>query len=151
MKSIIILALLFVFSVNAIESTGVIEKDIDTISLKGNWFIGYKYSYKLSPFDKPSRFFGFFYKEEFIQIIEPNEIAFTELRKSQSLKITILVLSSMTGIFIGWNLGNAMWGKPINKPTMIAAIPLFSFALSLDILSTKKFKKSVSIFNKMKQ
>jgi hypothetical protein len=120
----------------------------DTISLKGNWFIGYKYSYQCSEYNKVTGFFTI--KSEFKDVVSINQTAKIELNAAETYSVIGNVIGCIGGGITGWYLADLTYGKKVDSWVWPTAISLIGVGFTLDIFGIKHLLKSVKIFNNIK-
>jgi hypothetical protein len=120
----------------------------DTISLKGNWFIGYKYSYHCSDYQNISGLFSL--KQDFKDIISTNLNAKREINVAISYSVIGTVLGCVGAGIAGWHLADLTYGKKVDSWVWYTSISLLGVGITFNIFGTSHMLKSVKIFNKFK-
>ena len=122
------------------------QKCGDAISLEGNWFTGYKYSYHCSEYNKVAGLFTI--TNEFNNIISLNPKAKSELNVALAYSDFGLAIGCIGGAIIGWHLADLTYGKKVDNWVWPTAIGLMGVGITLDIIGTNHMLKSIKIFNK---
>ncbi len=117
----------------------------DTISLKGNWFIGYKYSYRCSDYQKIAGFFSL--KKELRDILSTNLAAQKEMSAALTWGGFGTVLGCIGGAIIGWNLADVTYGKKVENRVWYIALGFIGVGITFDIIGTRRMLQSVRTFN----
>ena len=120
----------------------------DTISLKGNWFIGYKYSYHCSDYQDIAGLFSL--KQDFKDILSTNLNAKKEINIAIAYHAIGTILGCIGGGIAGWHLADLTFGKKVDTWVWYTAIGFVGVGITFDIFRTNHILKSIKIFNNVK-